>query len=252
MDIPTDLLAIFPPSGQMLLDVTRRQVDDDMLQEIAGADYGIDADLHLAALRAIRDTGAMPASMAWHPMEVLELIRWSEPENPARKPGSTGLRGHQMRAFVCAVLLRADADGRDDIGAEGTLAHCLSSAKAIGQGTSDAAGSFLTWRIPTMASTDRWLSALGLLIVATRSRNGQITDRILGDVAEWFLAEEGDWRGKLRLRYNPSDPPPAPAGLTYGRWKPLIAELLSETASIGTEAVRASLETIARVLLKES
>jgi hypothetical protein len=85
-----------------------------------------------------------------------------------------------------------------------------------------------------------------------RFRNGQITDHILGDVADWFLAEEGDWRGKFRLRYNPSDPPPAPVGLTYGRWKPLIAELLSGTASVQSDVVRNNLEMIGRVLLKES
>jgi hypothetical protein len=250
MDIPPDLLTVFPPSDQLLVDVTRRFIDDDMLEEIARADYGMDADLHLAALQPIRDIGTVPATMGWHPAEVLELIRWSEPENPAHKPGSTGLRGHQMRAFACAVLLRADADRH--IGVEATLAHCLSSAKALGLGINEAAGSFLTWRITTMSSTERWLFALGLLIVAMRFRNGQISDHILGDVADWFLAEEGDWRGKFRLRYNPSDPPPAPVGLTYGRWKPLIAELLSGTASVQSEAVRNHLEMIGRVLLKES
>jgi hypothetical protein len=252
MDIPAELLTVFPPSGQMLLDMTRRQVDDDVLDEIARADYGMDADLHLAALQPIRDDGVIPRPMEWHPREVLELIRWSEPERAELQPGAAGRRGHLMRTFACAVLLRADSDGEVDTAVEATLAHCLSGAKVLGQGISEAAGSFLTWRIPTMASTERWLFALGLMIVAMRFRNGPVTDHILGDTAEWFLGEEGDWRGKFRLHYNPADPPPAPVGLTYGRWKPLLAELLSGTATVHTEAVRDNLELIARVLLKES
>jgi hypothetical protein len=252
MGIPAELLTVFPPSGQLLLDVTRREIDDEMLDDIARADYGMDADLHLAALQPIRDDGVIPRAMEWHPREVLELIRWSEPENAELQPGAAGRRGHLMRTFACAVLLRADADREVDTAVEATLAHCLSGTKVLGQGISEAAGSFLTWRIPTMASGERWLFSLGLLILAMRFRNDQITDRILGDAAEWFLAEEGDWKGKFKLRYDPSDPPPAPVGLTYGCWRPLLAELLSGTATVHTEAVRDNLELIGRVLLKES
>src|SRR5260221_13417688 len=103
MNIPHALVTAFPPSNRLLLDVSRQQIDDGMLAEIAAADYGIDADRHLASLRPIRDTGVVPQFIGWHPAEVLELIRWSDPENPEHKPGSTGRRGHQMRAFSCAV-----------------------------------------------------------------------------------------------------------------------------------------------------
>src|SRR5436305_280319 len=106
MILPPALLAVFPPSADRLLDVARQQVDDGMLREIAAADYGRDVDIHLAALRPIRDQGIVPAPLGWHPGEVLELIRWSDPEDPAHKPGATGRRGHQMRAFACAALLR--------------------------------------------------------------------------------------------------------------------------------------------------
>jgi hypothetical protein len=43
MNIPAALIAAFAPSEQLLLDVTRRQLDDGMLQEFAEADCGIDA-----------------------------------------------------------------------------------------------------------------------------------------------------------------------------------------------------------------
>ncbi len=155
-----------------------------------------------------------------------------------------------MRVFACAVLLRADAEGSQDIGVEATLAHCPSSAKALGEEMSEAAASFLTWRIPTMASTERWLFSLGLLIVAMRFLGNAVNEHTLGEVVAWFLDEEGDWHREFRLRYSPSDPPPAAVGLTYGRWKPLIAELLGGTTRVQTEAVRADLETIGELLIK--
>src|SRR5262245_40470300 len=110
MDIPAPIIAAFPPAADLLLDHARRQIDEAMLMEIARADYEQDVDAHLTALRAIRDLGITPAPMEWHPGEVLELIRNSEPEVPAWKPGGTGRRGHQMRAFACAALLRAVAE----------------------------------------------------------------------------------------------------------------------------------------------
>ncbi len=174
----------FPASADLLLDVSRRQVDDGMLAEIAAADYGMDGDVHLAELRLIHDQGVIPAPLRWHPGEVLELIRWSNPEDPAHKPGCTGRRGHQMRAFACAALLRAAmGDGREV--AEATLAQCLVKRKALGQEMSEAAARFLTWAIPRDAGCEQqWLLAFGLLVVAVRLRSGRIADRVLGDAAD--------------------------------------------------------------------
>jgi hypothetical protein len=64
MNPPPALVTAFPPSLDLLLDVTRRQVDDGMLTEIARADYGSDVSVHLAALRAIRDHGIVPSPLA--------------------------------------------------------------------------------------------------------------------------------------------------------------------------------------------
>jgi hypothetical protein len=149
MDVPIALLAAFPPSNQRLLDVTRRQIDDEMLLEIAMADYGIDAEIHLAALRPIRETGVVPEPLDWHPGEVLELTRYCDPDHPDPppfRPGPAGRRGHQIRAFACAVLLRAGAD--HDCVSEATLAQCLVSANVIDEEVSEAAACLLTWEIP--------------------------------------------------------------------------------------------------------
>ena len=48
----------------------------------------------------------IPNPLRWEPREVLELTRWSRPDDPSWRPGSPGLPGHLQRAFACAVLLR--------------------------------------------------------------------------------------------------------------------------------------------------
>ncbi|MBS1805742.1 MAG: hypothetical protein JST28_20565 [Acidobacteria bacterium] len=103
-----DLLNRFEPDGDVLLRAISAHVTDEMLECISTADYGCDVDAHMAALEQLRDTGVLPDSPGWVPMEVLELIRWSEPENPEWKPGRTGEFGHWIRAFSCAAILRAE------------------------------------------------------------------------------------------------------------------------------------------------
>jgi hypothetical protein len=80
MDIPVELIAVFPPLPDLLLDRARRQVDDGMLLEIARADYGHMADEMLAELLPIREKGIVPAPMHGQLAEVLSLSRWSNPE----------------------------------------------------------------------------------------------------------------------------------------------------------------------------
>ena len=90
-----------------MLSEISKHITDDMLAEIALADYGQDQEKHLAALRRLRDTGTFVKPMHWHPCEVLELMRNSQPDDPSWKPGGSGTRGHWARAFACAALLRA-------------------------------------------------------------------------------------------------------------------------------------------------
>jgi hypothetical protein len=149
MDVPAALLALFPASKRRLLDVTRRSIDDAMLKEIAAADYGCDLEVHLAALRPIRDRGAVPDDLGWHPGEVLSLTHFCDPERPNPppfEPGPTGRRGHQIRAFACAVLLYNGEDSAMD----SALARCLVSARVLDEEVNEAAGSYLTWEIPQL------------------------------------------------------------------------------------------------------
>jgi hypothetical protein len=102
---------------------------------------------------------------------VLELIRWSQPEDPAWKPGSTGEGGHVMRAFCCAALLRAAAEPANDgyfQGENQTLIQLIDSTLVLKGELPQAAGSFLTWRIPLMRFDDeeRPFFTFGLVALA--------------------------------------------------------------------------------------
>jgi hypothetical protein len=103
-----EFLNAFAPDPDCLLREISRHVDDEILAEIAAADYGEDRELNRAALQPIRDSGVFPEKLGFVPMEVLELIRWSEPEDPDWKPGRVGEPGHWMRVFSCAAILRAE------------------------------------------------------------------------------------------------------------------------------------------------
>ncbi|MCU0687813.1 MAG: hypothetical protein MUF34_37155 [Polyangiaceae bacterium] len=77
------------------------------LEAIARADYDTDQPLHLAALRRIVAGDRRPLRpLRWHPREVLELVRWSEPG-----PHATG--EHLRRLFCCTVLLLAALEPAD-------------------------------------------------------------------------------------------------------------------------------------------
>lgn len=102
------LLNQLEPDGDVLLQAISSYVTDEMLDWIAGADYGDRREEHYQALLQVRESGNFPNDLAWVPMEVLELIRWSEPEDPTWKPGGPGEFGHWMRAFSCAAILRAE------------------------------------------------------------------------------------------------------------------------------------------------
>jgi len=255
MEIPCALIAAFPPSANALLDRARQDIDDKMLMEIAEADSGTNAHAQLAALRPIRDQGIIPVPLAWHPGEVLELIRSSRPDVPACRPGGTGRRGHQMRAFARAALLRAGAEpGNEDYDsasiAERSLGHCLVSAKLLGEEMSEAAARFLTWRIPRMEDnccSDRLLFFVGLLVLAARLRSGRSPDSVLGTVAEWVLAEESHCRQIFAAGVQ-DNARHVLYSLRSDGWQPLAVELTDEAAAIGVEPLRTNLQLCALLL----
>src|SRR5580704_18013937 len=149
--IPFD---IFKPSPDELLRRVSQHVDDAMLEEIAAADYGDDLTEHLAHLRRTRDDGSFAIPMRWCPREVLELIRWSQPEDPEWGPGGFGERGHWMRAFACTALLRAGGDdGNEELreGWNSTLIQLIESLNVLSLGFAEAAAGLYAWLINAFA-----------------------------------------------------------------------------------------------------
>jgi hypothetical protein len=241
--IPAALMAGFAASHERLLDVTRRAVDDSMLREIAQADYGVDADAYLAALRPIRDTGILPLTVTcW---EVLNLTIFSGPNGPDREACGSADRANRMRAFACAVALQGGFEGCGAGMAETALVQCLVSARQLGEEMNTAIGSFITWAMPVVDDADRWLFALGLLIATIRDRSGRFSQRDLGEAAAWVLAEEGE----SRRAFSGFERPPAPFGLHQGFWRPLATELIDRAATLETKTIRDDFELLGQYVI---
>jgi hypothetical protein len=195
-----------PDGGQLLSEISEH-ITDDMLEEIALADYGQGQEEHLAALRLLRDSGAFVEPMHWYPCEVLELIRYSQPDDSSWKPGSPGVRGHWMRAFVSAALLRALGPPweykADAANPSFTLIQLIYSLRAL----------------PTdLEGTDEQVifKGVGLLWLALH-RNPPPPDRDLVALSEWIVRRESELARLLPGGFDRwllgilgSSPPPSP------------------------------------------
>jgi len=104
-----------------LLKATAGLLDDADLQSIARADYGNDSEEHLARLVDIARLCELPSPLQWHPREVLELTRWSEPEQ--QDPGMAAKLSRQC-AFACTVLLVSYGDPRNAGASYGSNQTC--------------------------------------------------------------------------------------------------------------------------------
>jgi len=202
------------PSVEPLLDLVIAHNDDSMLREIADADYGMDSEAHYAAIQGLIKSRDFSARMKWEPSEVLELIRWSEPEDSTWKPGSTGTCGHWMRLFACVMLLRAgaEAENRDRLsGEDSTVIQLVASSMKLGVEATGAALGFLHWRL--QQEQGGWLTpyiVLGLLLLAVSSAD--YDQALLSDLlpkldSEFcssedllrFCTKQDAWRSMLRF-----------------------------------------------------
>lgn len=232
----SEFLDRFDPSSESLLRLIFRHVDEPMLQEIASADYGMDADEHLSQLRAIK-SGKIPAPMQWEPREVLELIRWSEPEDPTWSPGSKGDRGHWMRLLSCAVLLRAEAEPANEgyfTGEDSTIIQLVDSAIKLGDDVANAALQFLCWcmQSPGFGDWDRPFIAVAIQILVVW------LDKCNSDTAAQLIAAYDYEHSSHSERFNDCQKSKA--------WKKLINDVLvgsknspPEIKSFGEDLVNA-------------
>lgn len=190
---PVWLADYFPPDRRAATECFRRWIDESMIREIAEADYKRDVDEHLSALVPVWQGEEWDELSRWYPQEVLELIRWSEPEVEDWKPGAVGLRGHRMRAFSCAVLLATSNHEGD----KETLIQLLESALVMGDESMSALAGFLLWRIPRIGrGDDRPFFVLALIAIA-RFKLPDLTEAREEELAQWLAAEEADERNYL-------------------------------------------------------
>lgn len=183
----------YPVGERAAVDYLRALIDEGMLREIAEADYIRDVEKHLAALKSIWEGAELGEMHHWYPMEVLELIRWSEPEESDWAPGSVGLRGHLMRAFSCAVLLATPNFEPE----KETLIQMLDSVFVIGERATDAMARFLVWRLKFLGrEADRPFFVLALSAIAGLSTPA-ISAIEQHDLAAWIEEEEAQEREYL-------------------------------------------------------
>lgn len=200
------LLAPLEPNEGALTPLFQTNLDEGMLREIAAADYGWRADECYALLQPLVQAGLV-ASDDFNLREVLELIRWSQPENPEWSPGGYGPRGHWMRLFACAALVRLAPKYPDEFEGECcTLAPLISSAVELGRPVARAAASVLAWRFLTYSgdTEDAPFLAFGILLLATYLERGEARGQWLKDLAAWVEDEESSARNALSQWFSSS------------------------------------------------
>lgn len=197
-----EVLAVHAPAPDALVLRLAAAIDDEMLGDMASLDYGRDIEEHRAALLVLRAGGASPVPMPWSPREVLELTRWFRPDDeplPADRR-----RGHAMRAFACAVLLRASGEIGNHALCEGqnqTLVNLLWSLDALDAGHERAAIGLLSWLMGRLAPEQRppdtfdWqyedVAFLGVAMIWLGLRmRPRLPDAAIIAIAEWVADSE--------------------------------------------------------------
>lgn len=191
-----------------LLDALAAELDSLDLQQMAHLDWGRDVKEHLAQLHLIANRLTLPSPMRWHPAEVLELERWSEPGKD--QSGKALGRQHRRRAFACAALLIAQGDpaNRLDIfGGNQTLIQLIESLDALRLKLDDEAAGLLLWLIPRLGDIDRSegdhaFLGLGLVYFALGLPTWSNADLIA--LLDWLMAAEGAMAGRWRRTPAPN------------------------------------------------
>lgn len=213
-------LSSLEPDQDSLLSAISKHITDDMLAQIAMADYGLDRDQHLAPLRLLRDTGTFVVSMQWYPCEVLELVRNSKPDG---SPASDQVRDHWIRAFASAALLRAMDEPwnykGDAANPSFTLIQLLNSLEALPVDLAQEAVRLIAWKMlhSHLEGPDAQPIYYGIaLLWLTLQGSTPASDQGLIDLAEWIVRREEELHRSCRWVFDrwllgiADDPPPSP------------------------------------------
>ncbi|MFC5862807.1 hypothetical protein ACFPT7_10935 [Acidicapsa dinghuensis] len=223
-----DFLESLRPDKDLLLSEISKHISDDMLAKIALADYGQDQEQHFAALRLLRDKHIFAEPMHWYPCEVLELVRYSEPDG---SPEPEREKEHWIRAFSSAALLRAmqspwnySADGASP---SLSLIQLIGSLEALPINFSGSAVRFLAWMMlhPNLEQGDEQPIYYGIALLWLALRIPDLPfDQDLLELAEWVVRREAEiregcpWAFDRWLLGIAHDPPPS-------KWEPLGTRL---------------------------
>ena len=236
-----------------LLTQVARVVHDGMLRTIAEADYGMDVEEHLAALRAIH-AGEIPVPIAWAPREVLELVRWSQPDGPhGRWDGKdAGREGHWQRAFACTALLHiaSEPENRERLlgGEKDTIIQLIGSIIALAAQLQLPALRLLSERVLALDLGDPELPffALGILLLAAMLPD--VEPEQLSNLGAWVLAEEARIRSELLVSWQPPKEPWLLGLASYNPyaavWQSTTVKVLGSVAPTMPPAVSAVLQTL--------
>lgn len=209
------LLNQFNPSDCTLWVWLRAHIDDAMLEKIAAADYGINVEDYLRVLKRIRDEpwqsnevvvrpskgkALRPKGKALFPvwyqaLEVLTLMRWSEPENSQQEEEQTV--GHLIRAFCCVVLLRVAAEPSNcdtaNIANESeTIIQLIASVLSLEQEAIELTLQLLCWRMLLLPVDNEECPffAMGILLLATALYPSGKKASLLRQLSELVFKEE--------------------------------------------------------------
>ena len=224
-------LGVAPDDGKRSFVDLASALSPEMLEEIARADYGEDLAEHRSALLEIVRSLELPDRRQHpYPWEVLELIRWSEPDRPDWAPSGRGRRGHVMRAFCSAALLTAagiPGTWAYFTGEPSSLIQLITSATALGEPHLSSVASLVVWRLANtmVEEIDSLFFMLGLLIVLRSSAAFRVTPEQWSALAAWIDeaelnvriengSEAGDWLLDVGLH-----------DVRHGVWKRLAREL---------------------------
>jgi hypothetical protein len=203
-----ELLNQFNPSDCTLWVWLRSHIDDAMLEKIAAADYGIDVEHYLRVLKRIRDEpwqsnevlvrpskGKAQVPVWYQALEVLTLMRWSEPENFQQEEEQTV--GHLIRAFCCVVLLRVAVSPANcytaNIANESeTIIQLIASVLSLEQEAWEFTLQLLCWRMLSLPVDNQECPffAMGILLLATALYPSVKKGDILRQLSELVLKEE--------------------------------------------------------------
>ena len=251
MDEPAILetLSRLEPEAEVLLRDISKHIDDEMLEEIAAADYGGDIEKHFAALKQIRDTGLFPEMMCWFPGEVLELYRYRWIENTETSQGRFEFE-NWARAFCCAALLRATREPwnyGDGIGTDKTTIHLILSLRALPVDFTGQAVSFFAWLLANSEPEggDDQVCAYGIAVLwFALHRTPPVEDETLICLVNWIIRRAKELylnlifeTGPLPIRMGVGNPPPS-------RWVLLGAALFDLDLSDRTPELRVAVQEI--------